>query len=378
MANATKYVDNVNGNNANTGDSEAQAYEEIEYAISEISGGGNIIYVQAAGSSYPPFLLNGLTGDTTDGPNIIEGYTTVPGARDGRPLITSSTNSEVLITANDATAAYVILRHLHLTHTAGTRGTGIATGGSSNHSGFLIFEDGIIDGCSYGINITTRPFVTVNCINSIFRNCTQSGVNVSDALLSFISSKSYNNSGNGILMGNNAGGVHILNSILAYNGGFGFYFTSAFRFFAITAYNSIFAYNGDSGIFSDPTNASSGGVSGERYFGNIFIGNGGYNIEYDETIGRVKAALLINAYNAHGTSTSGNSNKVPAGLGDITLAGDPFVDSAGGDFNLSSTVNGILLRDSNVVLADTNLYPFRQLLDELPTTTLTKFFGIRA
>lgn len=70
---------------------------------------------------------------------------------------------------------------------------------------------------------------------------------------------------------------------------------------------------------------------------NVITGNGGYGINSvtAPSGGNTVAGLI--GYNAFHNNTSGARNALGVGVGDVTLAGDPFTNAAGGDFSLNNT-----------------------------------------
>jgi parallel beta-helix repeat protein len=124
--------------------------------------------------------------------------------------------------------------------------------------------------------------------------------------------------------------------------------------------NNIFYGNGGSGIHGTAD------VTGEMFSGNVFAGNGGHGINLV-----VASDSIYSDYNAFHGNTSGEVSGVSNGPNDITLTADPFVDAASGDFNIDvDSLGGQELRDALVAmpgLAITNIGPFRQWLDPLPS-----------
>lgn len=344
MANATKYVDNVNGDNGNTGDSEAQAYADLATALAAITGGGNTIYLQA-GSPYvytaTETFPSGLKGDTTDGVNRIIGYTTTPGAADGMPIITSATNSANLFTVNDND--YWDFHHLKFTHTASTRG--IALFGSTSGAFPIGFYDCVFDGVASATGTSqTNELIFSRCE---IANCTgTNAVNIRNRGV-FYACRIHDNDGNGIA-GNNGvtNTMVIINCVVVDNGGHGLLMTTSVTYQLIVT-SSILSNNGSDGINIPATT----GVPAIALNNNIIYGNGGEGIDIDDEQGVVDAAKLINYGNAFGGNTSGNYSGISAGEGELALTADPFVDSASGNYNINSTSGGgLVLREGTLDL----------------------------
>lgn len=336
MANATKYVDNVNGNNANTGDSEAQAYADIPTAIAAISGGGNTIYVQA-GANYTLTstiaLTAALKGDTTDGRNRIEGYTTTPGSRDGRPVITSATNSVALFTLNDNDNWDFV--HLNLTHTAGTRGHGFVAN-TSNSSGCR-FADLVIDGCNTAISSNSAAVVSSVMERCEVKNCTTTGATL-PTLGIFFGNYIHDNAGDGI--GGSFAPLVAVANIFDTNGRDGINEAtssgSSLAYLLITG--NVFYANGRDGLRST---ADVSGSASLAIANNVFYGNAGYGQNWTNLSAAEASNLpLCSGWNAYGGNTSGDRNGVGAGTSDVTLTADPFTGAGAGNFALNSTAGG--------------------------------------
>jgi len=339
MPNDTKYVDNVNGNNANTGNSEAQAYADIATALTACSGGGNTIYVQA-GSNYTltATLTVSLKGDTTNGRNVIEGYTTTPGSRDGRPTITCSTNSVHLFTLASA-PDLITFRHLNLTHTAGTRGDGIR--GNVTPTESPVVSDCIIDGCATGIQdgFGMNGLLVVggeirNCINDGFV-CANGGDFIFDGVQ---------------LISNGRDGIRIefassMNAVVRRcefrsNTGRGYHHQTTGTPEGMEIVNNTFRGNGAAGLEYMSTTRPTRTLI-HQY--NVYTTNGGYGVAFAGTAVNLSSTLLANRFNAFGSggqaNTSGARLIMPAGFSDeTTMATDPYTSAT--DSSPNATAGG--------------------------------------
>lgn len=338
MANATKYVDNVNGNNGNTGDSEAQAYADLATALAAITGGGNIIYIQAgADYSYAATetFTAGLKGDVTNGRNKLIGYTTTPGAADGRPVITSATDSVHLFTLNDND--YWEFRHLKFTHTAATT-KGAAFTSVTSASTPLWFVDCIIDGCLTFFNAmasagtcyledvevanttsTTGAFImgggsgtAVNCYGCDFHDNAAAAIRCA--------SLNVNINLQDCIFDTNANGILIIGNQTS----------------TITSHGCIYVDHSDSAIDL----AATAGTYTLEFQNNAFYGSTGYGIENLDGAAVADAGMRINRNNAFGSNSSGAYTGLSAGSGEVTLTADPFTNRAGRDFSPNTTAGG--------------------------------------
>jgi hypothetical protein len=115
--------------------------------------------------------------------------------------------------------------------------------------------------------------------------------------------------------------------------------------------NNVIYDNGGDGIEIANWNTANGS---NVIRGNIITENGGFGLSFSNasaSANGVAAYGVYADYNAFKDNTSGNRNDVNAGANDITLTADPFVDAAGGDFNINNTTGGGAdLRAATVVL----------------------------
>jgi hypothetical protein len=330
VANDTYYADAVNGNDANDGLSEANAKQTLSALFGLGSGGGNLYYVQAGGNyTLTSTAAFAISGDLTDGRNVVEGYTTTPGARDGMPTITSATNSVALLTL--AGTDYVTLRHLRLTHTAGTRGHGVAN--TTGDSLLLRVEDCEIDGCNVGVNegfsLTRLAVVRTTIKHCISHGITcLSGVLVDRCLI-------HGNGGRGVNTGFSE--TTVLRSVVADNA-YGVYVGGTGGLaIQLVVEDSNLSHNTNAGLLVLETTLTSFFLT---LANSIFWGNGGYGADFAAATGALSGRTRHNFGNAYGGNTSGSRNNLPAGIGDVTLTADPFTNAAGGDFSLNATAGG--------------------------------------
>lgn len=351
MANATKYVDGAAGNDANSGNSPGagNAYATIGAAISAISGGGNIVYVKAS-ATYTLTSTQTITwaGDFTDGSNLIEGYTTTPGARDGRPTFTTATNNVPLFTSS--VLNYMTFRHLKFTNTAGTRAAAVVGGGASATLTLRI-EDCLSDGCTYLFDGTTRAANHLSVIGCGVINGTglalNGGVNASGAPDQYIGNYVYNMTGTAIVSNTSAVTANIVGNVFA-SCSYGVQDTNTIRTSLLILLNNTFVDIANDAV---RTAANTGSLS-IGLAGNLFYGIGGYGVRFTtDPVVENNNRLLFNYGNFFGAMTSGQYSGLAAGLWDVTGLSDPFVSRAGQDYRLNSTAGaGALVRAARLPL----------------------------
>ncbi|AMV24176.1 hypothetical protein VT84_07250 [Gemmata sp. SH-PL17] len=344
MAGATKYVDNVNGNNGFSGDSPAQAYADVPTAIANISGGGNTVYIKNNGPSSPYqltaaiALTAGLKGDATNGRNTFEGYTTTPGARDGRPTVTNAANSSNLITLNDND--YTVFRHIYFSHSASTRGGAFnaVTSGTTP----LYVQDCVVDGC-LGV-FASVGFLNVVVLESVEVKNTTS---VSAALLVQGAAYLYgcwihNNPADGVRTTNGSTTtVYLEKCLVTSNGAVGVNDVSSSSGVAITVKDSVVWGNGGSGIRSAAKTSFSTTLDlSNTVFGANGAGGSGFNIECLDPQVETDLNVRLTRRNFHYTSASGSYSGVAAGFDDVALTSDPFTSAASKDYSLNNASGG--------------------------------------
>lgn len=345
MANATKFVDNINGNNGNTGNSEAQAYADIATALAAISGAGNIIYPQNVGLDYTitTALAISIAGDVTNGRNRIEGYTTVPGAKDGRPTITCATNGVNLFTAS-ASPKYWSFSHMNWKHTAvTTRGNGYHGGSTTNDK--FVFDDLVIDGCAKGI---FDGFGLTDCLvrGCWIKNCTSHGFeNTNGGILTFAHNRFDSNGGSGISssFASAADVVTLFGNRFYNNTARGFLHTYQVGGRYLIRNNQFRANGTDGMAFSHATLS----FLGLQHDNNYYHLNGAYGINFAISGAALSAFVQSNENNYFGSggqiNTLGARNNLAVGYGDGTFSGDP--NTAAANVALNNTANaGAVLR----------------------------------
>lgn len=260
------------------------------------------------------------------------------------PVFTSATNSVALITLNGATR--LRLRNIKFTHTAGTRGIGIATVTAANVN--CVFENIVCDGCLTGISDAGFAMQGCEFRNVTVRNSTSHGFNLANA------SSNTNtlwycwanaNAGNGFRMQRTS--CKFFHCISSNNtGASGHGWQDVTTTTAQTSHSSwswCVAYNNaQSGIRMDFTTGGFGLLSFDNC---IFYGNGVYGISC-ATAGLIDGRTGPRVRKcAFGNNTTGDRQNFRTGEDDITLTFTPFANAGSGDFSLNNTSGGgILLR----------------------------------
>lgn len=262
------------------------------------------------------------------------GYGTAHEDRGTPPLITSSTNSVAIITTGQN--VFVHLDNIHLSSTAGTRGTCIK--GSS--AGFGLYLSRMqLDGCQIGIDwsgAAAGDALTIQ--DSEIKNSVSHGISISSATVHVNYSWTHGNGGNGINLGtgNHETGFSFYRSVSSGNTGDGIKNASNYSPVEIVESvlygNSGMGFNDSTGNdINDPANPLNT-TSQWCLRNSIIYGNTGVGV----SLHGVGWPIMANENNAYGANSSPRSG-LPAGTGDVTLTGNPFTNAASGDFSLNST-----------------------------------------
>jgi hypothetical protein len=166
----TYYVDGLNGSDSNDGLSEANAWATIDKAMNTAQTAGDLVYVQAT-ATYDENANIDVAG-TAASPICYEGYTTTPGALDGRPVWKNSSG----IALTDTTAAsYYVFKHFDFDGSSGN-GTDLGQqivffdcifrnngGDGAAAAGMFLFCESYSNSV-YGLDIANSNSVIMGCI----------------------------------------------------------------------------------------------------------------------------------------------------------------------------------------------------------------------
>jgi hypothetical protein len=274
---------------------------------------------------------NASGGGVNFGPFTINGYGTSRGDS-GQFTLTTSTNSVNLITYS---GGQYKLSNLVLSCTAGTPGYGIVAGTSAWYYDLCLFNCRITGfneniRSPYSTQIGMVPLTLVNCqIDSAVNY----GVHTVAQVI-IIDCYIHGNGSHGLYMDTASGqvetGFFISGSVFYGNGGDGVHHqtTSSSNFSSCsgTIVNSAMVNNTASGY-----HFASGTAATVNLINCIVVSNGtGFSAGSAATI------VGVQLNNAVWNNTTLRSN-FPTGTGEITLTGDPFTNSSGGDFSLNNT-----------------------------------------
>jgi hypothetical protein len=331
---ATYYVDGTKADDTGDGLSEANAKKTVAAGIALMTTAGDKLYIKISATYLQTTTINvTVPGAANTGFFDVEGYLTTPGDEGAGSYVdmTCATNSIAFWSLNDA--EFWRFKGLKLTHSAATRGHGF--NGVTNATSQMWIENCIIDSCLIGL----AGLITPNVINTEIKNSVLDAATCTN--VRYYGCDIHDNGGDGYdSVGGSTATVWALNTIFDSNGGKGINQDSTNSTVQMILDHCIFVDNVSDGLFvGDPT------VPIASYISNcIFAYNGnpsaGYGQNHAEAAPEVNARMFLNRNNAYLSNTSGARNNVGAGIGDVTLTVDPFVDRTNRDFRLNNTAGG--------------------------------------
>ena len=313
---------------------------------------GNTVYIE--GGTYSSTTTNTLTADgTLAGGNIsIIGYPSGGSQTDqaiteaNMPVLTSATNSIVIISLNNAN--FLRFRNLKITHTAATRGIGI-TGVTAATSNGPTIDNCIFDGCSWAVDAGggggSTALSAALVTNSTVRNSTAGGLRFAGnspnpvVLNTYISACA----GPGISLGSTTTGIMATIAGCVISGQTGasghgiqvIITTATTTAVSLAITGNVLYNNAQNGIRFDYT---TGRVSDHVVSNNILVNNAAYGISC-ATAGMLDGTQAVVRCNAFYNNTSGARQNFATGEGDVTLSGVPFTNAGSADFSLDNTAS---------------------------------------
>lgn len=256
-----------------------------------------------------------------------------------RPVLTSSTNSVNLLEiagtgGSGASTGTGIVENIAFTHTAATRGYGIASS-ASGYGPHLTVSGCTFDGLAYAVWSVygaTYNFLQITLFNTEIKNSTQDGVLFTPAgflywsQLDVIASWIHDNAGSGINFTNFPGGrIFVRTSIISDNGAGGIYAPGSIG--TINIWQSVLANNTTFGVYVV--------TAAEEFMvaDSIIYGNSTYGINVP-----VGTSECLNQNNAYGANGTADRNNWTAGANVVALSADPFTSST--NFSLNATAGG--------------------------------------
>lgn len=298
---------------------------------------GNTIYLKNGTYTLTSTWTIGVDGDVTNGDVWIVGYNTTRTRTNTdatRPLITSATNSVVLLSMTAIN--YLRVVNVHFTHTAVTRGIGIS--GVTTAGIKLTILRCLFDGCSQAMDFGSRGCTPLGVYFCEIKNCTSTGgaIGIGDnTVVSVAYCYIHDNAGIGI------GGAasSLVRCLIAGNifdtNSYGIRDTTTTRAQTYDIIGNTFYNSTNDHIELD--GSGSGGSMSLNITNNIFYTCGGYDVQVLDGANETNALVHHVNYNAYNSGSSGIYSNLNTGPNDVTLTGNPFVDAANGNFALNTT-----------------------------------------
>lgn len=295
---------------------------------------GNTVWVKGTLATLTATTTLTNSGDSTDGPINVTGYTTTHGDG-GHFTLTSATNSVALVTMASADRHH--WKGFNFTHTAATRGNGFVTSVGASVS--WVIEDFVIDGCLNGINFASSFAISGNIFNGEVKNCTARGISLLGSAIAVRNIYAHDNASDGMAIDFTGGGLaEFERCTFDTNGGQGLEVPSAAAAYSLVVDGCNFYGNTSDGLL---LTRSASAVPSVRITNNIFCANGGYGIN-SSAAGWLNYIEDYNAFGSGGgvANTSGARQNITAGAHDVTVTALPWTDAANGDFSLNATAGG--------------------------------------
>lgn len=300
--------------------------------------GGNQVYVKAGTYTFTTTMVISLDSNKLPAFRWI-GYTTTRGDN-GRATFTTATDSTNLIGVTGSVAENVEFDNFSFTTTASTK-FDVFHATANNGYSFMVVNC-VFDGFRHAINgdfAVDFEFSPFYVINSEIKNSTSDGI-INSGQLIVSGSYIHDNGGKGVLktIGNPTNGADVyVNSIIKSNTSDGVFIpmpTAIASRVPPIIYSTVFMSNGGDGLHLN--NTGSIFTAGIVMNNNIFYSNTGAAVNSTTNVFAPVAAFS----NAYGSNGGGNLINVQAGIGDVTLTSNPFVNSASNNFALNSTAGG--------------------------------------
>lgn len=281
-----------------------------------------------------------FTSKVTVTQNVIwRGFQTAHGDDTGvRPLITTATNSTVLVEPSTAaiTDHQLSLININFSNTAATRAAAIA--GAASDKNLVNITSAEFDGFQNALDGDNNGVDFFNLSNVLVENSVENGARLKEKGLACSFCTFQNNGGAAVEVRANDVHVNFHNSLLTDNGGGGIVTAVSAAYLFSVVGTTIANNTGDAISFTPNQGAvqASCGVAGSIIYGNSGIG---INMQVAQN-----GITCAGQYNAFGSNGGGNFANIAGTPNQITLTANPFTSAT--DYTLNSTPGGgVLLKN---------------------------------
>lgn len=261
-----------------------------------------------------------------------KGYNSTHGDQGTRPLITTATNSVLLLELTTASNSpqIVTIQNINMSHTAATRGMGLQ--GVNSSLNFLFLLGCQMDGFSIAVDNSNNGMACLQMVGVEIKNSTGSYSIAwkGSGMLTGHGCWIHSGAGTGIDFQTNDTNCVFSNSVISGNvDGFS---TANSAVYHLTLMSCAIQGNTGAGV-KLRTQTSTLQASNC-----IFYGNGTYGVDF--SAGVINGNPTIAGFtNAWGNNTTNDVHNLSKGPTDITLTADPFT-TAGSDFSLNTAGGG--------------------------------------
>lgn len=277
-----------------------------------------------------------ISGDTTNGPITLRGES----GSSVKPVLTFSNNGRSFW----CVASYWTFRDFNLVSSgSGTSRWGLVTDTGTDRE----FRNIKVSNYYYGFYILSCPTKIISCEADSCEIGMKKGTGTGTLLVDLCRIHDCNS--HGIEFTSNVLSVSIHRTISHDNGGDGINAMSFNNYTGSTLIANNISYNNTGDGIAIPSDV--GSLENLVVEENIVVSNGAYGISLPASAVKLNAYNAIIERNAHYNNTSGFVDVSGVDVDSIALSADPFVDAAGGDFNINDAAGGgAVLRAATVTM----------------------------
>jgi hypothetical protein len=339
---ATYFVDGAVGNDANAGTTAGagNAWATINRAANTAAGtpiavAGDLVHIKAS-ATYTLTTAQVFTnsGNATNGAITYRGYTTTPGADDGRPRITCNSSGVNLFDVSGKTGLCFV--HLKFDHQHATRGNAFIPAGTGN-ANMMVISDCVFENLKSALSgnfLVTYTFTNLLIERTEIKNCNEHGIWISAGSGLIRSCYIHDVTSDGIKSEHAtvSQNVSVMGSVIRDCDRAIHFSQGALGLDRCAIYS-----NTSQGVYKDTATLAAFNIMNTIFHDNV----NGVNVAAG------KVVPCVNSNNAYGTHTGSKRIGWPTGVNDVDITGDPWTNVSTPDFSLDNTTNeGALCRNA--------------------------------